>query len=181
MNRRTCACLLVAGTVAACGQPPAPTVPEAKPPAEVTTPATTTTTTTTVALPTTTNPPPNPPPKPPPNPPPPPRTTTTTAKPKPPPPPPKPPDRWVLPAGLRGSIEQRASQPFPGVWAGMQDELAGACPTKTVCVGYTLVVDPSIVGDSDCFVGLGGISVPDPLYEGGKITFRVNNTQCPEG
>lgn len=175
MNRRTWTCLLAAAALASCGRTPSP-VPQRAEPAGITTTTTatattTTTTTSVVPVPIATTPSPKPPPKPP-------RTTTTT---KPPPPPPRPPDRWVLPANLRGSIEQRGSQPFPGVWTGMQDELASACPGKKVCVGYTLVVDPSIVNEQDCFIGKGGIKVPDPLHEGGKITFRVNNDKCAEG
>jgi hypothetical protein len=92
----------------------------------------------------------------------------------------------VLPAGVRGSIETRAGGRFPDVWAGMQGELANACPGKKLCVGHALVPDPKIVSEKDCYVdNVGnkrGISVPDPLYEGGKITFRVNNTKnCTKG
>ncbi|MFS8102384.1 hypothetical protein LFM09_35190 [Lentzea alba] len=179
MNRRAYLCLLAAGTLAvgtltACGQPPSPGTPRAELQAEVTT-TTTTPTTAQVATPappppptTTTPPPPKPPP---------PRTTT-----KPPPPPPKPPDRWALPSGLRTSIEQRDEQQFPDIWAGMTDELANACPGKKLCVGYALVVDPSVVDERNCFVPDKGISVPDPLREGGKITFKVNNkTDCVVG
>lgn len=167
MNLRTCICVLAAGTLAACGQPPVH--PKALRAAETTTTAGTTATSTT-SPPTTTTTTPAPPPPPPP------RTTTT----KPPPPPPKPPTRLVLTADLRGSLEQRTGQQFPGSWAGMQSLLAELCPDKKLCVGYTLVVDPSIKNEQDCFIPNGGISVPDPLYVGGKITFRVNNKKCPK-
>ncbi len=64
---------------------------------------------------------------------------------------------------------------------GLKTSWHRACPDKKVCVGYTLVVDPSIVNEQDCFIAKGGIKVPDPLHEGGKITFRVNNDLCAEG
>ncbi|MFC3897266.1 hypothetical protein ACFOWZ_37805 [Lentzea rhizosphaerae] len=89
----------------------------------------------------------------------------------------------MFPASLRGSIESRDGQAFPDAWAGMVDELADVCPGKKLCVGYALVVDPSIVNEQDCFIDEdGGIKVPDPLYEKGTITFRVNNkTNCTPG
>lgn len=88
----------------------------------------------------------------------------------------------MFPANLRGSIEGRTNQPFPNAWAGMRDDLTEACPgKKKLCVGYKLVPDPSIVSEQDCFVPSGGISVPDPLHEGGKIEFRVNNDKCGKG
>ncbi|MFJ5986698.1 hypothetical protein [Lentzea sp. NPDC092896] len=173
MNTRTVLCLLAAATLAACGQPPSPGTAQPVPNTEVTTTSTTEATTTTdVPVPaTTTNQPPKPPPPPPP------RTTTT----KPPPPPPKPPDRWVLPAGLRGSIEQQTGIPFPLSWNTISGQLAEACPGKKLCVGYTLVVDGSTDTEGDCKVVRGGIKVPDPLHEGGKITFRITNDLCSGG
>lgn len=176
MNHRARICLLAAATLAACGQPPSPGTPRAMPRAEVTTTTSTEAGTTTVEPPpttTTTTPPPKPPPPPPP------RTTTT----KPPPPPPKPPDRWVFPASMRGSIESRDGQKFSSAWGSMVDELANACPGKKLCVGYALVVDPTIVSEQDCYIDEnGGIKVPDPLYEKGNITFRVNNkNNCTPG
>ncbi|MEU3646113.1 hypothetical protein AB0E59_22205 [Lentzea sp. NPDC034063] len=172
MNRRTVLCLLAAATLAACGQPPSPGTAQPAPTTEVTTTSTTEATTTTDVAPpatTTTTAQPKPPP-------PPPRTTT-----KPPPPPPKPPDRWVLPAGLRGSIEQQTGIPFPQSWNTISGQLAEACPGKKLCVGYTLVVDGSTDTEGDCKVVRGGIKVPDPLHEGGKITFRITNDLCSEG
>lgn len=171
MNHRIHICLLAAGLLTACGQPPSPSTPRAVPQNEVTTTTTTTTTTTVVTPPpTTTTPPPKPPP----------RTTTKTTV-KPPPPPPKPPTRLVVADDLRRSIESRlAGQPFSDVWAGMQTELNGLCPAKKPCVGYALVVDTSTEETEDCIVV--GIKMPDPLYEGGKITFRVNNkNRCTGG
>jgi hypothetical protein len=84
---------------------------------------------------------------------------------------------------MRGSIESRTGLPFPEVWAGMQDELINACPGKTkVCVGYALVAVPSADQTEDCIIVEGGIKVPDPLYEKGNITFRVNNkNNCTAG
>ncbi|GGU86219.1 hypothetical protein [Lentzea flava] len=170
MNRRAQICLLAAATLAACGQPAV--TPRALPQDDITT-KTTTTTSASTTTPTTaeviiTQPPP-PPPRP---------TTKTTVKP-PPPPPPKP--RWVFPASLRGSIEQRTGQSFPSAWASMQTELANVCPGKKVCVGFALVVDTSTNTPGDCIVVPKGIKVPDPLYEGGAITFRVTNKRCSEG
>lgn len=171
MNRRTCICLLAAATLAACGQPPAPGTPRAMPRAEVTT---TTTTTTTEAPPpppttTTTTPPPIP------------RPTTTKAPVKPTPTPVKP-KRLVVTSELRGSIEQRTPNPFPGVWPGIQAELNKLCPGKAPCVGYALTVDPSSTREGDCIIVSGGIKVPEPLYEGGKVSFRVNNKKnCTPG
>lgn len=160
-------CVLTAAVLAACGRPSPPdSAPPAAPPppvpsAEVTT--TTTSTTTTVAPPpVTTTPPPKPAP----------RVTTTT---KPPPPPPKPPDRWVLPSGLRGTIESQVGQSFPSAWEAIEVQLAGVCPSKVPCAGYALVVDGSTGTPGDCVIVDGGIEVPDPLYEKGTITFRVNN------
>ena len=160
MKQRIRICLLAAATLAACGQPSSPGEPPAVPPTGATT------TTDVVPPPATTTPPPKPPP----------RTTT-----KPPPPPPKAPDRWVLPAGLRGSIKQQTGIPFPLAWETIKGQLAEACPGKKVCVGHALVVDSSTGTEGDCKVVPGGISVPDPLHEGGKITFRVTNTECAEG
>ncbi|MFD4637876.1 hypothetical protein ACFWN2_11210 [Lentzea sp. NPDC058436] len=160
-------CLLTVAALAACGQPPAPVSPP--PPVrsvEVTT--TTTQTTTEIVAPppaiTTTTQAPKPPP----------RVTTTTTKP-PPPPPPKPPDRWVLPSGLRGTIESQVGQSFPSAWEAIQVQLAPVCPGEVPCVGYALVVDGSTGTLGDCVIVEGGIKVPDPLYEKGTITFRVNN------
>ncbi|MFI6094460.1 hypothetical protein ACIA8G_02840 [Lentzea sp. NPDC051213] len=87
----------------------------------------------------------------------------------------------MITSGLRGSIESRTGQSFPDAWAGMQTDLEGLCPAKKPCVGYALVADPTIESDQDCYIGKNGIKVPDPLYEDGKITFRVNNTRCPKG
>jgi hypothetical protein len=81
----------------------------------------------------------------------------------------------VLSSELRGSIEQRTPNPFSGIWPGIQAELNALCPSKVPCVGYTLVVDTSTDQTGDCFIVAGGIKVPDPLYVGGKVTFRVNN------
>ena len=174
MNHRTCICLLAAATLAACGQPTSPGTPRAMPRAEVTTTATTSAPTTTSADPlptTTTSPSHQPPPGPP-------RTTTTT---KPPPPPPRKPDRWVLPSELRKSIEEQDFQQLAVSWPRIKGQVAEKCPGGKPCVGAAIVTDPSIVSDEDCFIGAGGISVPDPLYEGGEITFRVNNkTNCPK-
>jgi hypothetical protein len=85
----------------------------------------------------------------------------------------------VLPAALRTSIEQRTGVPFPGIWADLKIELARECPGKTLCVGHALVVDPSTDIEGDCVIV--GISIPEPLHEGGKITFRVTNDLCAEG
>ncbi|MCX2947135.1 hypothetical protein [Lentzea sp. NEAU-D7] len=176
MNPLTPICLLVAAALTACGQPPPPRAPQPEVTPTSTTAATTstgvvaptTTSTTVLVVPTTrTNAPPKPP-----------RTTTTT---KPPPPPPKPPDRWVLPAGLRGSIEQQDEQFFPESWGRIQGQVAEACPGQVLCVGHALVVDPASGLTEDCFVVPGGISVPDPLHEGGTITFRVTNDLCSGG
>jgi hypothetical protein len=83
---------------------------------------------------------------------------------------------------MRGSIESRDGQEFSSAWGSMVDELANACPGKKLCVGYALVVDPSSTLEGDCIVVSKGIKVPDPLYEGGKITFRVNNkNNCTAG
>jgi hypothetical protein len=171
MNRRTCICLLAAATLAACGQPPSPGTPRAMPRAEVTTTsAIATTTSDPPPPPTTTTPPPKPPP---------PTTTKATVKPTPTPVRPK---RLVLPSGLRGSIEQRTPNPFPGVWPGIQADLNKLCPGKVPCVGYTLVIDTSTEITGDCVIVSEGIKVPDPLYEGGKVTFLVNNkNRCTEG
>jgi len=88
----------------------------------------------------------------------------------------------VVTAELRGSIEQRTPLPFPGVWASIQPDLNKLCPRKAPCVGYTLVAEPSSELEGDCTIVSRGISVPDPLYEGGKITFRVNNkNHCTGG
>jgi hypothetical protein len=175
MNRLTFTCLLAAATLAACGQPPSPGTPQPVPTTEVTTTSTTVATTTSVAPPattTTTQPAPQPQPV---------RTTTTAKPPPPPPPPPKPPDRWVLPAGLRTSIEQQTGIPFPLAWSTISGQLTAACPGKVLCAGYTLVVDASTGTEGDCTVVPKGIKVPDPLHEGGKITFRVTSTLCAEG
>jgi hypothetical protein len=166
MNRRAQLCLLAAATLAACGQPAV--TPRALPQDDIT--ITTTTPTTAEVIITQPPPPPPPPPRP---------TTKTTVKPPPPPPPTKP--RWVFPASLRGSIEQRTGLSFPSAWASMQTELANACPGKKVCVGFALVVDSSTNTPGDCIIVPKGIKVPDPLYEGGAITFRVTNKRCSEG
>ncbi|MET9229201.1 hypothetical protein [Lentzea sp. NPDC003310] len=172
MNPRTLTCLLAAA-LAACGQPPPPRAPQPVDTSTSATPVTAvrTTTSTVVVAPvvtTTTSVPPRPQPK---------RTTTTTA----PPPPPKPPDRWVLPASLRGSIEQQDERFFPESWGQIQGQIAEVCPGQVLCVGHVLVVDPTSGLTDDCFVVPGGISVPDPLHEGGRITFRVTNDRCSAG
>jgi hypothetical protein len=64
----------------------------------------------------------------------------------------------------------------------MVDELANACPGKKLCVGYALIAVPSADQTGDCIVVDDGIKVPDPLYEKGNITFRVNNKKnCTPG
>ncbi|WP_439659004.1 hypothetical protein ACSHWB_42600 [Lentzea sp. HUAS TT2] len=157
MNRPTVLCLLAAATLTACGQPPSPGTSQAVPQSEFTTTPTSTTTTAVPDPPT--------------------RTTTT----KPPPPPPKRPDRWVLTSDLRGSIEEQTGIPFTLSWTTISGQLTEACPGKKLCVGYTLVVDGSTGTEGDCTVIKGGIKVPVPLHEGGKITFRITNDKCSEG
>ncbi|SFR05215.1 hypothetical protein SAMN04488564_102722 [Lentzea waywayandensis] len=164
MNRRTVICLLAAATLAACGQPPSPGTSEPVPRTEVTTTAEIPTTGTDPATTTTTTSPRTPP-----------RTTTTTTKPT---PTPKSPDRWVLPSGLRGSIEEQDGQYFPEVWERFEEEVAKICPGDAPCVGHAEVIDPSSDDTRDCYIVDGGISVPDPLYRGGKITFRITNDLC---
>jgi len=159
-------CLLAVAALAACGQPPPPSSPPPVRPVEVTTTTTsqpTTTTTTTDAPPpaTTTTPPPKPPP----------RVTTTTAKP--PPPPPKPPDRLVLTSVLRGSIESQTGIAFSQSWKQTTDRFPEFCPDEKPCVGYSRVVEASPDASGDCIVV--SIKVPDPLFVGGKIAFKVNN------
>lgn len=170
MNHRACICLLAAATLAACGQPPYPGTPRAMPRAEVTTTTSTEASTTTVEPPpttTTTTPPPKPPPP-------------TTIKP--PPPKPKPPNRLVVTSELRGSIEQRTPNPLPDVWPGIQSDLNELCPDKVPCVGYVLTVDPSSTLEGDCVIVGGGIKIPDPLFEGGKVSLLVNNKKnCTPG
>ena len=166
MNPLTLTCLVAAAALTACGQPPPPRTPQPEGTSTSTSAAPTTTSTTEVVAPTTTT---NAPPKP--------RRTTTTK----PPPPPKPPDRWVLPAGLRGSIEQQDGQFFPESWGRIQGQIAEVCPGQTLCVGHTLVIDPTSELTDDCFIVPGGISVPDPLHEGGTITFRITNDLCSGG
>jgi hypothetical protein len=66
-------------------------------------------------------------------------------------------------------------------WSNISGQLREACPGKKLCVGYTLVVDGSTGLEGDCKVVDKGIKVPDPLHEGGKITFRITNDKCSEG
>lgn len=182
MNSRTAVWLVAVGVVAACGRPPSPESPAAAP--RATTPTSTTTAPTTTTQPTTSRLPPTTVVVPEPH-----HTTTTAAppppppepEPKPPPPPPEPPDRWVLRDDLRKSIEERTGQPFADVWSGIAELLIKECPHHDApCVGHDLRVDETFVSEQDCVVAPGGIVVPDPLHEGDKIIFYVNNDRCPE-
>jgi hypothetical protein len=111
------------------------------------------------------------------------RTTapaTTTARPpavtSKPPPPPKPPDRWVLGAADRRSLEQQTGQPFADFQ--VDDFYRRICPAHDVCLKNTFDVDPAIGRqDEDCVVG--GHVIPDPLFEGGTVTWVVNNPCDP--
>jgi hypothetical protein len=108
-------------------------------------------------------------------------SATTTARPpavtsKPPPPPPKPPDRWVLGAGDRRSLEQQTGQPFPDFH--VDDFYRRICPGHAVCLENAFQVDPKLgEEDIDCLVG--GHIIPDPLFEGGTVTWVVNNLCGP--
>jgi hypothetical protein len=110
------------------------------------------------------------------------RTTapaTTTARPpavtsK--PPPPKPPDRWVLGAADRRSLEQQTGQPFPDFQ--VDDFYRRICPAHDVCLKNDFQVDPAIGRqDEDCVVG--SHIIPDPLFEGDTVTWVVNNRCDP--
>ncbi|MFI5588124.1 hypothetical protein ACIA5G_23935 [Amycolatopsis sp. NPDC051758] len=111
------------------------------------------------------------------------RTTapaTTTARPpavtSKPPPPPKPPDRWVLGAADRRSLEQQTGQPFPDFQ--VDDFYRRICPAHDVCLKNAFQVDPGIGRqDEDCVVG--DHLIPDPLFEGGTVTWVVNNPCDP--
>ena len=87
----------------------------------------------------------------------------------------------MLPSELRGSIEQQDGQFFPEVWERFEQDVAKVCPGKVPCVGYTLVIVPATGDLENCKIVDGGISVPDPLHEGGKITFRLTNDLCSGG
>jgi hypothetical protein len=106
---------------------------------------------------------------------------TTTARPpavtsNPPPPPPKPPDRWVLGAADRRSLEQQTGQPFPDFQ--VDDFYRRICPGHDVCLKNAFQVDPKLgEEDIDCLVK--GHIIPDPLFEGGTVTWVVNNLCDP--
>jgi len=98
----------------------------------------------------------------------------TTAQP--PPAPPKPPDRWVLSSGDRRRLEQQTGASFKDFdltlfWSDI-------CPKHDVCVKAGFEVDASLGNeDVDCYVGRHVI--PDPLFEGGTVTWVVNNPCDP--
>ncbi|MEQ0558111.1 hypothetical protein ABJI51_03425 [Amycolatopsis sp. NEAU-NG30] len=95
---------------------------------------------------------------------------------KPVPPPPKPPDRWVFSAADRRSIEQQTGASFTDFHV---DEFYPLiCPHKDVCLHNAFKIDPGLGHpDEDCWVDHN--IVPDPLYEGGTITWVVNNPCGP--
>lgn len=104
------------------------------------------------------------------------RSPGTTSLPVPPPPPPKPPDRWVFSAADRRSIEQQTGAPFADFQVdGFYQRI---CPKHDVCLHNAFQVDAGLGHpDEDCWVDHN--IVPDPLYEGGTITWVVNNPCGP--
>jgi hypothetical protein len=104
------------------------------------------------------------------------RPPAVTSNPPPPPPKPKPPDRWVLGAADRRSLEQQTGQPFPDFQ--VDDFYRRICPGHDVCLKNAFQVDPKLgEEDIDCLVK--GHIIPDPLFEGGTVTWVVNNLCDP--
>ncbi len=93
-----------------------------------------------------------------------------------PPPPPEPPNRWVLGAGDRRSLEQQTHTSFSDLT--LDDFYRGLCPAHDVCIRAAFRADASLGHeDEDCWVDHNVI--PDPLYEGGTVTWVVNNLCGP--
>ncbi|RSD10696.1 hypothetical protein [Amycolatopsis eburnea] len=161
--RATTVLAVAAAVVVACGrapEPPSAALPETTASAEET--AESPTVETSEPQPTHSHPAATtrPAPKPRPNPP-------TTPKPQ-----PKPPDRWVLSSADRRSIEQRTHISFLSINAA--DSLRTYCPKHDACIKIAFDVDPGLGHeDEDCWID--HVVIPDPLHEGGTITWVVNN------
>ena len=98
----------------------------------------------------------------------------TSAKPA--PPPPEPPDRWVLSAADRRSLEQQTGAPFTGF--PLTDFYSRICPKHNVCIRTAFQVDAGLGHeDEDCWVDHN--IIPDPLFEDGTVTWVVNNLCDP--
>lgn len=101
---------------------------------------------------------------------------TTTAVTEKPPEPPKPPDRWVLGSADRRSLEQQIGTSFTNF--SVDDFYRRVCPAHDVCVHNAFREEPSLGhADEDCWVGRN--EIPDPLAEGGTVTWVVNNLCDP--
>jgi hypothetical protein len=82
----------------------------------------------------------------------------------------------VLGSGDRRSIEQMTGQSFPDFQ--VDEFYRKICPAHDVCITNAFRVDPGLgQPDTDCLVG--GHVVPDPLFEGGTVTWVVNNLCDP--
>ncbi|WP_328646787.1 hypothetical protein OHS58_00570 [Amycolatopsis sp. NBC_00348] len=102
--------------------------------------------------------------------------TTTAAVTEKPPEPPKPPDRWVLGSADRRSLEQQIGTSFTNF--SVDDFYRRVCPAHDVCVHNAFREEPSLGhADEDCWVGRN--EIPDPLAEGGTVTWVVNNLCDP--
>lgn len=97
---------------------------------------------------------------------------TTAAKPK-----PKPPDRWVLSSADRRRFEERTHTSFVNIAA--DGLIRDVCPKHDACLKIAFRVDPSLGHeDEDCWIDR--VLIPDPLHEGGAVTWVVNNP-CGSG
>lgn len=109
-------------------------------------------------------------------------TATPKAKPKPAPKPttsvkPQPPDRWVLTSADRRRFEERTHTSFANIAA--DGLIRDVCPKHNACLGIAFRVDPGLGHeDEDCWIDR--VVIPDPLSEGGTVTWVVNNP-CDSG
>lgn len=88
------------------------------------------------------------------------------------PPPPRRPARWVLSDIDRARTEEQTGISFS------QDTIdlhwKGICPKGNVCIRTAVAIHPEIgFPEEDCFIGSN--VVPRPLYEGGTVTWWINN------
>ena len=82
----------------------------------------------------------------------------------------------MLSAADRRSLEQQTHAPFSGF--PLDDFYKGLCPKHNVCIQAAFKVDATLGHpDDDCWVDHN--IIPDPLYEGGTVTWVVNNLCDP--
>ncbi len=90
---------------------------------------------------------------------------------------PQPPERWVLTSGDRRRFEERTKTSFTNIAA--DGLIRDVCPKHDDCLKIGFRVDPGLGhDDQDCWIGR--VVIPDPLHEGGTVTWVVNNP-CDSG